>query len=183
MPSRIGYARVSTEDQNLALQIDALERAHCDQIFTDQASGADASRKGYRDALSSLKPGDTLVVWRLDRLARSMRELVDVIEWLHEREIGFQSICEYISLDSAFGELILHLLSAIAHFERRLIQERTNAGIQAAKERGVKFGRKPCLNRDMLDQARSLIQDGLSISQAARQIGVGKSTLYRYLAN
>ena len=182
MPSRIGYARVSSQDQNLALQMDALERAECDQVFTDHASGADCSRKGYKDALAALKPGDTLIVWRLDRLARSMRELVDIIEWLHSQNVGFQSLCEYIDLNSAFGELILHVLSAIAHFERRLIQERTIAGMQAAKERGVSFGRKPCIDPELLDQARNLVYNGMSVTQTAREIGVGRSTLYRYLA-
>ena len=181
MPARIGYARVSSQDQNLALQLDALEKAGCDQIFTDYASGADCSRKGYRQALATLKAGDTLIVWRLDRLARSMRELVDTIDGLHQRQIGFQSICEYINLESAFGELIIHLLSAIAHFERRLIQERTIAGIQAAKERGVSFGRKRCIDRQMLNEATSMIDMGMSIGDAAMQIGVGRSTLYRYL--
>ena len=181
MPSRIGYARVSSQDQNLALQLDALERAGCDQVFTDHASGADCSRKGYKDALAALESGDTLVVWRLDRLARSMRELVDIIEWLHSHDIGFQSLCEYIDLNSAFGELILHVLSAIAHFERRLIQERTIAGMQAAKERGVRFGRKRCIDHQMLSKATSMIDTGVSIKDAAGHIGVGRSTLYRYL--
>ncbi len=181
MSKRIGYGRVSTQDQNLNLQIDALKKAGCDLIFTDTASGADCTRKGYRKALAVLQPGDTLIVWRLDRLARSMRELVDIIEWLHEREIGFQSLCEYIDISSAVGELILHVLSAVAHFERKLIQERTIAGMQAAKQRGVKFGRKP-LDQITIETARSLVGSGMSITKAADELGLGRSTLYRALA-
>ncbi len=165
---KVGYARVSTEEQSLALQIDALARWECDCILEDKASGADCERDGYRKALAMLKPGDTLVVWRLDRLARSMWELVSTIKNLNDRGIYFFSICEFIDTSSAFGELILHTMAAQAHFERAVIIERTRAGIAAAKARGVQFGRKP-------------VMDDLMLQEAATHIGVSRATLYRNL--
>lgn len=180
---RIGYARVSTEDQSIDLQIDALNRARCDRIFTDHGiSGMAADRPGLLDALECLKLGDTLVVWRLDRLARSMRDLTDTIGGLHTRGIGFQSICEHIDVSSAFGEFVMHVLSAVAHFERALIIERTRAGMAAAKARGARFGRKPVLNEEELKEALFLIGKGMSVEATASQIGIGRSTLYRYIA-
>lgn len=180
---RIGYARVSTDDQNLDLQIDALRRADCDRIFQDHGvSGIAAERPGLIDALASLNPGDTLVVWRLDRLARSMRDLTDMIAALHGRGIGFQSVCEHIDVGSAFGEFVLHVLSAVAHFERALIVERTKAGMAAAKARGATFGRRPILDGEQLHEALFLTSHGMSVKAAALQIGVGRSTLYRYVA-
>ncbi len=180
---RIGYARVSTEEQNLDLQIDALTHAGCDQILTDPGvSGIAAHRPGLSEALALLRPGDTLIVWRLDRLARSVNELTDIINALHRRGIGFQSLCEYVDVSSAFGELILHVMSAIVHFERALIIERTRAGMAAAKARGARFGRKPALNGEELREAMFLIDQGMSVSATARQFGIGRSTLYRYIA-
>lgn len=180
---RIGYARVSTSDQNLDLQVDALKRADCTRIFTDHGvSGCVRERPGLAEALSSLRDGDTLVVWRLDRLARSMRELTDSITALHARGIGFQSICEHIDVSSAFGEFVLHVLSAVAHFERALIVERTKAGMAAAKARGARFGRRHMLGEDEMLEAQMLIEQGYSVEHVASQIGVGRSTLYRYLA-
>ena len=181
---RIAYARVSSADQSLDLQIDALERAGCDRIFRDHGiSGTASNRPGLLAALEALEPGDTQVVWRLDRLARSMRELTDTVWALHNKGIRFQSLCEHIDISSAFGELVLHILSAIAHFERALIVERTVAGMQAAKERGVKFGRRPALDGESLSEALFLLEQGLKVEEAAQQIGVGRSTLYRYLAD
>ena len=180
---RIGYARVSTDEQSIALQVDALNRAQCDRIFKDEGiSGVAARRPGLDRALAQLKSGDTLVVWRLDRLARSMRDLTDTITVLHGRGVGFHSICEHIDVSSAFGEFVLHVLSAVAHFERALIVERTRAGMAAAKARGATFGRKPALTDEELREAVYLIDQGLSVPEAASQIGVGRSTLYRYLA-
>ncbi len=180
---RIGYARVSTCDQSLDLQIDALRKAGCEQIFEDRGiSGVATDRPGLEKALAALGEGDTLVVWRLDRLARSMRDLTDTITALHAREIGFQSICEHIDVSSAFGEFVLHILSAVAHFERALIVERTRAGMAAAKARGAKFGRKPVLNGEELHEACFLIGSGMSVTATALQLSIGRSTLYRYLA-
>lgn len=180
---RLAYARVSSTDQSLNLQIDALKSAGYDEIFTDHGvSGIAYDRPGLSKALRKLKKGDTLIVWRLDRLARSMRELTDTVWTLHKRGIHFQSLCEHIDVSSAFGELILHVLSAIAHFERALIVERTRAGIQAAKERGVKFGRKPVFDGEELMEAMFLIDEGMSVEEVARQMSVGTSTMYRYAA-
>jgi len=178
---RIGYARVSTNEQNIDLQIDALKRAGCERIFKDHMSGVNSERPGLGDALASLKEGDCLVVWRLDRLARSMRDLTDTVAELHGRNIGFHSICEHIDVGSAFGEFILHILSAVAHFERSLIVERTKAGMAAAKARGATFGRAPVLNDDALIDALLMLEQGQSVAQIARDMGVGRSTLYRHL--
>ncbi|MEL6692376.1 MAG: recombinase family protein [Pseudomonadota bacterium] len=179
---RMAYARVSSADQSLALQRDALARAGYDELFEDHGvSGVAAKRPGLEAALECLQPGDTLVVWRLDRLARSMRELVDIVDDLNHRKIGFLSICEHIDTSSAVGELILHVLSAIAHFERRLIQERTIAGIKAAKERGVVFGRQPVLEESEIKKAKAMIANGEAVANVARSLQVGRSTLYRYL--
>lgn len=180
---RIGYARISTEEQNIDLQVDALHRAQCDHIFMDEGiSGVATKRPGLERALRKLQPGDTLVVWRLDRLARSMRDLTDTVTTLHTRKISFQSICEHIDVGSAFGEFVLHILGAVAQMERSIIVERTRAGMIAAKARGARFGRKPALDGEALREAMFLIDRGMSVSAAARQIGVGRSTLYRYLA-
>lgn len=180
----IGYARVSTCDQNVDLQVDALKRAGCEKIFEDRGiSGVSAERPGLLDALASVGPGDTLIVWRLDRLARSMRDLTDLVTGLHQRGIEFRSLCEYVNVTTAFGEFALHILAAAAHLERALIVERTREGMAAAKARGAIFGRKRALSSDELHEARYLIGQGLSVPDTARQIGIGKSTLYRYLAS
>jgi DNA invertase Pin-like site-specific DNA recombinase len=181
---QIGYARVSTTDQSLDLQIDALKRAGCDLIFDDHGiSGVQTERPGLSKAFAQLGPGDTLIVWRLDRLARSMRDLVDTVTVLHERGIVFRSLSEHIDIGSAFGEFALHVLGAAAHFERALIIERTKAGMEAARERGAKFGRKPALTGEDLHEALFLIDGGLCVEKTARQLGIGRSTLYRYLAD
>jgi len=178
---RIGYARVSTSEQNIDLQIDALTHAGCERFFEDRLSGVKNDRPGLSEALAALSKGDTLVVWRLDRLARSMRDLTDTVTALHGRKIGFQSICEHIDISSAYGEFVLHILSAVAHFERSLIIERTKAGMAAAKARGVKFGRTPALKREELIEALLLIRNGQSVTETAYQLGVGRSTLYRHI--
>src|SRR6266404_3753599 len=146
-PSRlIGYARVSTNGQELQLQLDALRHGGCTKkvIFTDKVSGSKSARPGLEECLRQLKAGDTLLVWRLDRLGRSMRHLIDLVEQLRQRGVGFKSICDgAIDTTTASGELVFHIFSSLAQFERRLIQERTNAGLCAARARGRKGGRKP----------------------------------------
>lgn len=180
----IGYARVSTGDQSLDLQIDALLRAGCQDIYRDEAmSGARPDRPGLLKAMGELRQGDTLIVWRLDRLARSMRDLVDIASALHAREIAFRSITEHIDIGSPLGEFILHVLGAVAQFERALIVERTRAGMEAARERGIQFGRRPALDGDMLLEALVLLENGMKVPEIADHIGVGRSTLYRYLAD
>ena len=181
---RVGYCRVSTTDQSIDLQKSALMKAGCDVIFEDHGvSGTRLNRPGYQQAISALNAGDTLVVWRLDRLARSLLDLVDMITSLHARGIAFQSLCEHIDISSAYGEFVLHVLGAVAHFERALIVERTRAGMEAAKARGVKIGRKPAIDGETLREARFLIESGMSVENSAAQIGVGRSTLYRYLSD
>ncbi len=178
----IGYARVSTRDQNLALQRDALEAAGCDQIFEDHGiSGAHTKRPAYIKAMSTLQNGDTLVVWRLDRLSRSLFDLVDTLQMMKERGIAFRTICEGMDTGSPYGEAIYAIASAFAHLERNLIAERTRAGIAAAKARGVKFGRRPALNRQELHEALYLQAEGMTVAAVADQLGVGRSTLYRHL--
>src|SRR3954468_10749744 len=137
----IGYARISTDDQNLDLQRDALTKAGCEQIYTDRVSGTKATRPGLREALSHLRSGDTLVVWRLDRLGRSLRHLIDTITDLQQRDVGFRSLQEQIDTTMPGGKLIFHIFGALAEFERDLIRQRTLAGLAAARARGHAGGR------------------------------------------
>ena len=184
---RVGYARVSTDDQNLSLQLDALAQQGVseDLIFTDKLSGAKDDRPGLGRCLKALKAGDTLVVWRLDRLGRSMRHLVTVIGDLREQGVGFRSISDgMIDTTSPSGELVFHIFSALAQFERRLIQERTKAGLAAARARGRKGGRPPLPPNDpRLVLAKKLHGDTtLSIDDICRTLKISRSTYYRYVA-
>jgi DNA invertase Pin-like site-specific DNA recombinase len=181
----IGYARVSSDDQDLSLQLDALQQHGVAEhlTFTDKLSGAKCERPGLDMCLNLLKPGDTLAVWRLDRLGRSMRHLVTLIEDLRERGIGFRSISDgMIDTTSASGELIFHIFSALAQFERRLIQERTRAGLAAARAR--KGGRPRLLASDpKLRLAKKLYADKtLSIDDICQTLKISRSTYYRYVA-
>jgi len=179
---RVGYARCSTGDQSLNLQLDALNRTGCDVIFKDHGvSGAAIERPGLSKAFASLERGDSFVVWRFDRFARSSQFLMDTAWSLRDRGINFESLTECVNLDSAFGELQLHIIAAMARFERALIIERTREGMAAAKERGVEFGRKPALDAQGLQEALYLIAEGMSIEETAQHVGVGRSTLYRYI--
>jgi DNA invertase Pin-like site-specific DNA recombinase len=177
----IGYARVSTDDQNLDLQERALQDAGVEQIFTDSASGAATSRAGLSAALAALSAGDTLIVWRLDRLGRSLSHLISVVTELGQRGVGFRSLSEGLDTTCAQGRLVFHMMGALAEFERALISERTNAGVQAAKARGVRLGRRPSLTQTQVEHARALIGSGESPSAVARTLKVGRSTLYRAL--
>lgn len=181
-----GYARVSTDDQDLSLQIDALLRfgISSDDIFTDKMSGAKEERPGLTACLDTLRPGDTLVVWRLDRLGRSMRHLVTLVERLRETDIGFKSISDgAIDTTTASGELIFNIFSALAQFERRLIQERTKAGLAAARARGKVGGRKPLPSDEpRVVLAKKLHKDNsTSIDDICKTLHISRSTLYRYL--
>ncbi len=181
--NRVGYARVSTGAQDLALQIDALEKAGCVKIFTDQASGAKASRPGLDAALEYLRPGDTLVCWKLDRVGRSTSHLIALIGDLRDREVGFASLTEAIDTGTAAGELLFTVMAALAQFERSLIQERTRAGLEAARSRGAKPGRKPSLSRDQVAVVRSMHRAGShSVSGIAAVVGVSRATVYRALS-
>ncbi|MDJ0841313.1 MAG: recombinase family protein [Acidobacteriota bacterium] len=183
---RIGYARVSTEDQNLTLQIDALKKAGCAKVFTDKTSGAKCRRNGLEKCFEYLKPGDQLLVWRLDRLGRSMAHLVSVITNLRKRQIGFRSLMDgAIDTTTASGELIFNIFAALAQFERELIRERTIAGLRAARARG-NLGGHPRLAEDdpRIIMARKLNEDRvIPISQICSTLRISKSTFYRYVAN
>ncbi len=182
----VGYARVSTDDQDLALQIDSLSGLGVvrDNIFTDKVSGSKTTRPGLDACLAHLQQGDTLVVWRLDRLGRSMHHLVELIEELRNRDIGFRSVNDgFIDTTSASGELIFHIFSALAQFERRLIQERTKAGLASARARGRLGGRPPMdLDEAKVRAARKLHDDHtLNIDEICKTLNMSKSTYYRYV--
>lgn len=178
----IGYARVSTGEQNLDLQIDALQGAGCAKVFTDEASGVKAERPGLHAALDYLREGDTLVVWRLDRLGRSLKDLIQRVEDLHQRQVGFRSLQESIDTTSAGGKFQFHVFSALAEFERDLIRERTQAGLRAARARGRMGGRPKEMTPEKLKMAVRLMKDPeVSIQEICRTLDVSKSTLYRYV--
>jgi DNA invertase Pin-like site-specific DNA recombinase len=179
----IGYARISTADQTLALQQDALKSAGCDQIYTDTASGSSAERTGLEQALSHLRKGDTLIVWRLDRLGRSLRHLIDTITALDARGIGFRSITEAIDTTTSGGKLVFHIFGALAEFERDIIRERTNAGLQAARARGRLGGRpKRQPSSRKIAMAKALYADKTnSVQEICKTLGISRATLYRYL--
>ncbi len=178
----IGYARVSTHDQTLNLQQDALEKAGCSKIFTDTISGAKTERPGLEQALAYVRPGDTLVVWRLDRLGRSLRHLIETITALHEREIGFKSITESIDTTTSGGKLVFHIFGALAEFERDIIRERTQAGLQAARARGKRGGRPKVLNQKKQAMAQALYEDkNNSVSDICKTLNISRATLYRYI--
>ena len=187
MGKRVGYARVSTEEQDVQLQLDALREAGCreEQIFIDKVSGARSKRPGLDACLDALEPGDTLLVWRLDRLGRSMPHLVTLIQELLEKGIAFRSLRDgAIDTTSASGELIFHIFSALAQFERRLIQERTKAGLSAARARGRKGGRKPITGDDprVKTACRMHRDHERSVEQICKTLDISRATFYRYLA-
>lgn len=174
----VGYARISTADQSLAPQIDALKAAGCGEIFEDCVSGAKTDRLGLDQALDHLRSGDTLIVWKLDRLGRSMSHLIDTVRDLDQRGIGFKSLTEGIDTTTSGGTLVFHLFGALAQFERDLIRERTRAGLSAAAARGRKGGRKAVVTAEKLKRAKMLIESGLTVREAAARIKVGKTALY-----
>ena len=178
----IGYARVSTTDQTLDLQTDALEKVGCIKIFTDIISGAKAERKGLEDAKNYVREGDTLVVWKLDRLGRSLKDLIEIITDLHRRKIGFKSLTENIDTTTSGGKLIFHIFGSLAEFERDIIRERTQAGLQAARARGRKGGRPRALSPKKVEIARALYNDkNNSVDEICQTLQVSRTTLYRYI--
>lgn len=179
----IGYARVSTDEQNLDLQRDALTRAGCEQIHTDKASGARDDRPGLIKALSHLRKGDTFIVWKLDRLGRTMRGLVDLVQDLKSRGVDFRSLQDSIDTSTAGGRFFFHVMAAMAEMERDLIRERTNAGLAAARARGRNGGRPAKLSTRQLEHARRLLKDrNTTVADVAESLGINRSTLYRAMA-
>lgn len=174
----IGYARVSTQDQNPQLQLDALAAAGCEQIFHEKATGVTRDRPELTACLRTLRQGDTLVVWKLDRLARSLKDLVEIVHDLDGRQVGFNSVTESIDTTSAGGHLVFHLFGALAEFEHSLIRERTVAGLVAARARGRKGGRKPELTTADARKAAAMLTDPeITKTEVARHFGVTRATL------
>jgi DNA invertase Pin-like site-specific DNA recombinase len=180
--ANVGYARVSTGDQDLALQMDALKRADCERIFTDKASGAKVDRPGLAQALAYVRDGDALVVWKFDRLGRSLPHLIETVTALQVRSVGLRSLTENIDTTTPGGRLIFNVFGALASFERDLIRERTKAGLAAAAARGRQGGRKPVVTSDKLTRAKGLLANGLTVREAAMRVKVGKTALYRALS-
>src|SRR5436309_8248338 len=178
----IGYARISTQDQTLNLQKDALEKLGCNKIFTDTASGAKAERTGLNEALEYVREGDTLVVWRLDRLGRSLRHLIETITELNNRKIGFKSLQENIDTTTSGRKLVFHIFGALAEFERDIIRERTQAGLLAARARGRKGGRPKSLTGKKVAMAQELYNNKQnSIAEICKSLNISRATLYRYI--
>ena len=180
---KVGYARVSTEDQSNAMQIAALKDAGCQMVFEESASGAQRDRPKLQEALRYLRHGDALVVWKMDRLARSLRQLIETVDHLGERDIGFISLTEDINTTTAGGKLVFHVFGALAEYERALIGERTRSGLANAKAKGVRLGRPAAMSSDQIEMAKKLkVAGGHSMQAIADQLGVSRSTLYRQLA-
>ena len=178
----IGYERVSTDDQNLALQHDALQAADCEKVFSDKMSGANADRPGLKQAFEFARKEDTIVVWRLDRLGRSLKDLIALVEELENRKIGLRSLQENIDTTTSGGKLIFHMFGALAEFERNLIRERTQAGLQAARARGRKGGRQQKLTSQQIEIGRSLSTDPTrSVTSICEHLGISRPTFYRYI--
>lgn len=178
----IGYARVSTEDQHLELQRDALKKAGCQRIFEDTVSGIKTERSGLAELMNVLREGDTLIIWRLDRLGRSLKNLIQLVDTLDKEKVGLRSIQENIDTTSSGGRLIFHLFGALAEFERHLIRERTKAGLTAARARGRMGGRPQRLDPTKRDLVIRLYQERHhTIEEICRMMEISKSTLYNYL--
>lgn len=179
---RVGYARVSTGEQKLDLQLDALEEAGCKRIYEEKTSGAAKERPELEKCLDALREGDTLVVWRLDRFGRSLKDLVSKMEKLEERDADFVSLTEGIDTTTAQGRLTFHIFGALAEFERELSRERTMAGLRAARERGRVGGRPSALDEEDIPEVQALMKDpDVSVSQICERFGISSPTLYRYV--
>jgi DNA invertase Pin-like site-specific DNA recombinase len=178
---KVGYARVSTHEQNLSLQQDALKKAGCGKIFHDQVSGAKEKRFGLKEAKAYVREGDTLVVWRLDRLGRSLKHLIETVTALEERRVSFQSLQESIDTTTSGGRLVFHIFGALAEFERNLIQERTRAGLAAARARGRQGGRPSLLDAKKQELLYKLYNERQhTIKEICGVLDISRSTLYAY---
>lgn len=177
---KIGYARVSTDDQKLDLQLDALNKDGCESVYRDEGiSGSTSTRPGLDSCLASLKRGDCLVVWKLDRLGRSLEHLISVVKKLSEDGVGFKSISEGFDTTTPAGEMIFHIIGALAQFERQLIRERVTAGLQAAKKRGTKLGRRYSIKADVVTEAIKLHNSGNSFAEIAAMCGISRGSAHR----
>jgi DNA invertase Pin-like site-specific DNA recombinase len=179
--ANVGYARVSTLDQDLSLQLDALAAAGCAKVFEDRASGVQADRAGLQAALDYVRDGEVLVVWKLDRLGRSLPHLIETVAAPERRGVGFRSLTEAIDTTTPGGRLIFHIFGALGQFERDLIRERARAGLTAAAARGRKGGRKPVITDERLKRAREMVGKGLTVREIATRLKVGKTALYEAL--
>ena len=177
----IGYARVSTDDQRLDLQREALRRAGCERLYEDTASGRVADRPGLLQALDQLRDNDTFVVWKLDRLGRSVKQLVDLVSGLERDDVNFVSITDAIDTSTPAGRFFFHIMASLAQMERELIVERTRAGLDAARKRGTKVGRKPTMTESKLASAKQLLRSGRPPRAVAADLGISLSTLYRWV--
>jgi DNA invertase Pin-like site-specific DNA recombinase len=177
----VGYARVSTQDQKLELQMDALKEAGCERIFEDKASGTKAARPGLNEALAFMRPGDTLVIWKLSRLGRSLTQQIETVQAMQDKGIELKSLNESIDTRTPTGKLLFHIVAAFAQFERDNMIENTKAGLEEARARGKKGGRKPVLEGKRLAQAKVLRADTtLPIADICKTLGISRATLYRY---
>lgn len=177
----IGYARVSTQDQNLDVQREALNKAGCKKVFEDKASGTRSERPALIKTLEILREGDTLVVWKLDRLGRSVKQLVDLVGELHKRGIQFKSLTDAIDTGSPSGRFFFHVMASLAEMERELIVERTRAGLEVARQLGRKGGRKPKMTNGKIESAKKLLASGVPPRDVAKNLGVSVPTLYRWV--
>jgi len=178
----IGYASVSTQDQDLSLQVDALKKIGCKRIYKDQVSGVQSNRPELKKALNYARNGDIIVVWRLDRLGRSLKDLLEIVHQLNERKVGLKSLTESLDTTTPGGRLIFHVFGAIAEFERSLIRERTMAGLRAAKERGRIGGRPRSLSDKDIAVAKTLLSNPeITVSEVCKQLRTSPATLYRHL--
>jgi len=177
----IGYARVSTQDQNLSLQIDALTKAGCKKVFEDKISGSRTERPGLTKALEMLRDGDTLVVWKLDRLGRSVKNLVDLVGDLHKQSVQFKSLTDAIDTGTPSGRFFFHVMASLAEMERELTVERTRAGLEVARQLGRKGGRKRQMTDSKIESAKKLLANGIPPRDVAKNLGVSIPTLYRWI--
>ena len=177
----IGYARVSTQDQNLELQREALRQAGCQKVFEDQVSGTRVERPGLAKAREMLREGDTLVVWKLDRLGRRVKQLVDLVGELQQQGVQFKSLTDAIDTGTPSGRFFFHVMASLAEMERDLIVERTRAGLEVARQLGRKGGRKPKMTASKIESARKLLDSGMPHRDVAQNLGVSVPTLYRWL--
>jgi len=177
----IGYARVSTQDQNLEWQREALTQAGCQKVFEDKMSGTRAARPGLVQALEMLREGDTLVVWKLDRLGRSVKQLVDLVSELHQQGAQFKSLTDAIDTGTPSGRFFFHVMASLAQMERELTVERTRAGLEVARQLGRKGGRKPKMTPSKIESAKKLLASGVPPKEVAKNLGVSVPTLYRWV--